>query len=213
MPPTWSKYDMQSHGKTFRPRVCLFNKCSYVPPAIPILQLVPIVFPKYFPYFTLGSFPDHSHIFPRSFPVLSTTPHSFLSMFFQTYSHGFPNCPKASLVAVPLDVLDCQRWRCWRRFCLRVLCPRLGRKLYLPCHHCRISQFQPSECCTQHVHTVHILFIHYFVPYPFVLWIKPAWRIAWVSLRPPQRRTPSSDRKFNFGCASKIQGDNGSSRH
>jgi hypothetical protein len=27
-------------------------------------------------------------------------------MFFQTYSHGFPNCPKASFVAVPLDVLD-----------------------------------------------------------------------------------------------------------
>ena len=85
---------------------CLTSALTFLQPFPYFSQLVPIVFPKYFPYFTLGSFPDHSHIFPRSFPVLSTPHHSCLSMCFQTYSHGFPNCPKASLVAVPLDVLD-----------------------------------------------------------------------------------------------------------
>ena len=58
---------MPSHGKTFGLGVCLFNKCSYLPPAISIL--VPIVIPKYF-HITTGSFPDCSHLFPRSFPVL-----------------------------------------------------------------------------------------------------------------------------------------------
>ena len=70
---------MPSHDKTFRPGVCLFDKCSHLPPAIPIL--VPIVFPKY------------SHIFPRSFPVLHPVPIQFskhFPMFFPDHSQFCP---------------------------------------------------------------------------------------------------------------------------
>ena len=84
---------MPSHDKTFRTGVRLFNKCSHLPPAIPIL--VPIVFPKY-SHIAPGSFPDRSHIFPRSFPVLHPVPiqvSQHFPMLFLDHSQFCPPSP------------------------------------------------------------------------------------------------------------------------
>lgn len=90
--PTWSKNDMQSHVKTFKPSVCLCNKCFY------LFSSHSHTCPN-----LLQIFPNNSWFLPRSFPHLSQIipsfapcPYSFpgvcrgFPIVFSFFSQGFP---------------------------------------------------------------------------------------------------------------------------
>ena len=94
--PTWSKNDMQSHVKTFKPSVCLCNKCFYLfsshshncPNLLQIFPNHSWFLPRSFPHFL-----DHSQFCPLSLEFSRCLPwfsHCFL-IFSPKFSQIIPN--------------------------------------------------------------------------------------------------------------------------
>ena len=83
-----------------RVAVCVTNGFSFSP-AIPILVPTCSKYSQIIP----GSFPDRSHIFPRSFPVLPPVPTVFqvFAVVFPLFSHFFPKVfPNHSQFCLPM---------------------------------------------------------------------------------------------------------------
>ena len=112
----------------YRPGLCFFNRCSYLPPAIPIpvptcSHCFPEIFPhhswilpRWFPHLSQiipslapcahTVFPAFSHGFPRSFPVLPPVP-QFFPVFVPLFSHIFPNMfPWFSQIVLRFDYMS-----------------------------------------------------------------------------------------------------------